>query len=109
MPAKLKVAVLGATGYSGLELTRLLLRHPQVEKPVLLHRPENPHPSTSSGQAPSKIAKDGAPVERTQGVPHSSRALGEKSGHSESVNLADIFPVLSGNGSYPLQPLSWST
>jgi len=69
MPAKLKIAVLGATGYSGLELTRLLLRHPRVEKPVLLRR------STDSG--------DG------------------------KVNLADLFPVLSGNGSYPLQPLSW--
>lgn len=34
--AKLKTAVLGATGYSGLELTRLLVRHPQLEKPVLL-------------------------------------------------------------------------
>lgn len=36
--SKLKVAVLGATGYSGMELTRLLLRHPRVEKPVLLRR-----------------------------------------------------------------------
>jgi N-acetyl-gamma-glutamyl-phosphate reductase len=35
---KLKTAVLGATGYSGLELTRILLRHPRVEKPVLLRR-----------------------------------------------------------------------
>lgn len=70
MPAKLKVAVLGATGYSGLELTRLLLRHPQVDKPVLLSRP-------AEGDA------------------------------TPSVNLADVFPVLSGNGSYPLQPLSW--
>ena len=41
MSAKLKVAVLGATGYSGMELTRLLLRHPRVEKPVLLRRAEN--------------------------------------------------------------------
>ena len=40
MGANLKVAVLGATGYSGLELTRLLLRHPRVEKPVLLRRTE---------------------------------------------------------------------
>ena len=38
MAAKLKTAVLGATGYSGLELTRILLRHPLVEKPVLLKR-----------------------------------------------------------------------
>ena len=38
MTAKLKTAVLGATGYSGLELTRILLRHPRIEKPVLLRR-----------------------------------------------------------------------
>ena len=38
MAAKLKTAVLGATGYSGLELTRILLRHPRLEKPVLLRR-----------------------------------------------------------------------
>jgi N-acetyl-gamma-glutamyl-phosphate reductase len=38
MTAKIKTAVLGATGYSGLELTRILLRHPRVEKPVLLRR-----------------------------------------------------------------------
>lgn len=35
---KLKSAVLGASGYSGLELTRLLERHPRVEKPLLLRR-----------------------------------------------------------------------
>ncbi len=71
MPAKLKVAVLGATGYSGLELTRLLLRHPQVEKPVLLRR-----------------ASDSA---------------------NGAVNLADIFPTLFGNGTYPLDPLNWTS
>jgi N-acetyl-gamma-glutamyl-phosphate reductase len=38
MSAKLKAAVLGATGYSGLELTRILLRHPRLEKLVLLRR-----------------------------------------------------------------------
>jgi len=38
MGTKLKTAVLGATGYSGLELTKILLRHPRVEKPVLLRR-----------------------------------------------------------------------
>jgi N-acetyl-gamma-glutamyl-phosphate reductase len=71
MPAKLKVAVLGATGYSGLELARILLRHPLVDTPVLLRR------SADSANG---------------------------NGH---VNLADIFPVLSGNGGYPLDPLSW--
>jgi N-acetyl-gamma-glutamyl-phosphate reductase len=68
MTAKLKTAVLGATGYSGLELTRLLLRHPRVEKPALLRRSADDGPS----------------------------------------DLADVFPALSGNGGYPLRPLSWS-
>ncbi len=38
MAGILKTAVLGATGYSGLELTRILLRHPRLTKPVLLKR-----------------------------------------------------------------------
>lgn len=68
MAAKLKTAVLGATGYSGFELTRILLRHPRLEKPLLLRRPDADSPA----------------------------------------NLADIYPALSGNGSYPLQELSWA-
>ncbi len=68
MPAKLKTAVVGATGYSGFELTRILLRHPHAETPVLLSR------GVSEG----------------------------------STNLADLFPAISGNGGYPLKPLSWS-
>ena len=69
MTAKLKSAVLGATGYSGLELTRILLRHQQMEKPVLLRR------TADNGSA---------------------------------SDLADVFPALSGNGGYPLHPLSWA-
>jgi N-acetyl-gamma-glutamyl-phosphate reductase len=38
MGAKLKIAVLGATGYSGFELTRILSHHPRLEKPILLRR-----------------------------------------------------------------------
>jgi N-acetyl-gamma-glutamyl-phosphate reductase len=68
MLAKLKTAVLGATGYSGLELTRLLLRHPRLEPPALLRR---------------------------------------QSDSDATPNLAEMFPVLSGNGSYPLEPLAW--
>lgn len=68
MPGKLKTAVLGATGYSGLELTRILARHPRVEKPVLLRRDGN---------------------------------------CNGAQDLAEVFPGLSGNGGYPLQPLSW--
>ena len=84
MPAKLKVAVLGATGYSGVELTRILVRHPRVEKPVLLRRPENPHPGKTAADSPAE------------------------SGNGQ-LNLADIFPVLSGNGGYPLEPLEWAS
>jgi N-acetyl-gamma-glutamyl-phosphate reductase len=82
MPAKLKVAVLGATGYSGLELTRLLLRHPQVEKPVLLRR--------SSEEVNERV---GAALQARPDGP----------------NLADIFPVLAGNGMYLLEPLAWES
>jgi N-acetyl-gamma-glutamyl-phosphate reductase len=82
MTAKLKTAVLGATGYSGLELTRILHRHPKLEKPVLLRR------NGSNGAA---------------GVSDGNHA---DSSHAD-VNLADMFPALSGNGGYPLQALSW--
>jgi len=68
MSAKLKSAVLGASGYSGLELTRLLERHPRLEKPLLFRR---------------EGSTDGA------------------------TDLAEVFPELSGNGGYPLRPLSW--
>jgi N-acetyl-gamma-glutamyl-phosphate reductase len=68
MAAKLKTAVVGSTGYSGFELTRILLRHPLVDTPVL---------------------------------------LGRNSESNGTHNLADLFPAISGNGSYPLKPLSW--
>jgi N-acetyl-gamma-glutamyl-phosphate reductase len=38
MTAKLRTAVLGATGYSGLELVRLLGRHSLTDEPLLLRR-----------------------------------------------------------------------
>jgi N-acetyl-gamma-glutamyl-phosphate reductase len=69
MSGKLKTAILGATGYSGFELARILLRHPRAETPVMLQRP----------------SEKGA-----------------------SGNLADMYPAISGNGGYPLQPLSWA-
>lgn len=51
MAEKLKTAILGATGYSGLELTRLLARHPLIESPLLLRRSSEsgePRPTTPS-------------------------------------------------------------
>jgi N-acetyl-gamma-glutamyl-phosphate reductase len=38
MAAQLKTAVLGATGYAGFELARLLMRHPRLSKPMLFCR-----------------------------------------------------------------------
>ena len=67
MTGKLKTAILGATGYSGFELARILLRHPQLETPIMLQR----------------------------------------SGEPNGANLADVYPAISGNGGYPMQPLSW--
>jgi N-acetyl-gamma-glutamyl-phosphate reductase len=82
MSAKLKTAVLGATGYSGLELTRILHRHPKLEKPVLLRR---------NGSHGATNVSDGNQSDANQA----------------DMNLADVFPALSGNGGYPLQALSW--
>jgi N-acetyl-gamma-glutamyl-phosphate reductase len=38
MATQLQTAVLGATGYSGFELARFLLRHPRLKPPLLLRR-----------------------------------------------------------------------
>ncbi len=38
-----RVAVIGATGYAGFELAKLLLRHPQIEKPVFYLREASAH------------------------------------------------------------------
>jgi N-acetyl-gamma-glutamyl-phosphate reductase len=84
MAAKLKVGVLGATGYSGLELTRILERHPRIGKAILL-RLEGPG--------------SGSPKGKTDATQHPSA--------TQPADLAEVFPALSGNGGYPLQPLSW--
>ncbi|MGB0043054.1 MAG: N-acetyl-gamma-glutamyl-phosphate reductase [Terriglobales bacterium] len=51
MAAKLKTAVLGATGYSGLELARLLGRHPRTDAPLLLRRTAETKTDASGGHA----------------------------------------------------------
>jgi N-acetyl-gamma-glutamyl-phosphate reductase len=38
MTARVQPAIIGATGYSGFEVTRLMLHHPHAKKPVLLSR-----------------------------------------------------------------------
>jgi N-acetyl-gamma-glutamyl-phosphate reductase len=63
-------AVIGASGYAGFELTRLLLRHPRLKKPVL-------------------FAREGDP------------------GDTAGPGLDELYPHISGNGGYPLEPLRW--
>ena len=53
MAANLKTAVLGARGYSGMELVRLLARHSRVENPLLLRR------SAESGEADGSVGFPG--------------------------------------------------
>jgi N-acetyl-gamma-glutamyl-phosphate reductase len=47
MAVKLKTAILGATGYSGLELARILGRHSRVDAPLLLRRSIETEPKTA--------------------------------------------------------------
>jgi len=54
----LSVAVLGATGYAGCELARLLLRHPKVKPPLLLAR---------EGETPSERLDELYPALRGDG------------------------------------------
>jgi len=63
MAAKLKTAVLGATGYSGFELTRLLLRHPRLEKPLLLRREDADTPANLADLYPALSGNGGYPLQ----------------------------------------------
>lgn len=63
MSAKLKTAVLGATGYSGFELTRILTRHPRLAKPLLLRRSaENDVPGCMAEIFPALSGNGGYPL-----------------------------------------------
>jgi N-acetyl-gamma-glutamyl-phosphate reductase len=70
MPQTIQPAVVGATGYAGFELARLLTRHPHAKKPALF---------TRNGEA-GTMAK-----------------------------LDELYPHVSGNGGYPLEPFRWET
>ena len=70
MPEKIQPAVVGATGYAGFELARILARHPNAKKPVLF---------TRNGEA------------------------------GATAKLDELYPHISGNGGYPLQPFHWET
>src|SRR6478672_2739960 len=70
MPQAIQPAVVGATGYAGFELARLLARHPHAKKPVLF---------TRNGEA------------------------------GATAKLDELYPHVSGNGGYPLEPFRWET
>jgi N-acetyl-gamma-glutamyl-phosphate reductase len=61
--AQIKTAVLGATGYSGLELTRLLWRHPRVSQPALFRRSAETQDSSSASALHRISGNGGVPVE----------------------------------------------
>jgi N-acetyl-gamma-glutamyl-phosphate reductase len=63
MTAKLKTAVLGATGYAGYELTRLLLRHEHLQKPMLFKRESGGGASDLSESFPAMCGNGGYPLE----------------------------------------------
>src|SRR3954468_4117248 len=70
MPQTIQPAVVGATGYAGFELARLLARHPHAKKPVLF---------TRHGEA------------------------------GATARLDDLYPHVSGNGGFSLEPFRWET
>ena len=55
MSQELQTAIVGATGYAGQELTRLLFQHPRLKDPLLLAREGEPE-----GEIASPL--DGSPV-----------------------------------------------
>jgi len=61
--AKLKTAVLGATGYAGFELTRLLVRHPELHKPLLLKRESGSSSQDLAEVFPALSGNGGYPLE----------------------------------------------
>jgi N-acetyl-gamma-glutamyl-phosphate reductase len=73
MSAKLKSAVLGATGYSGLELTRILERHPRLEKPVLLRRESSSDSAADLAEVFPELSGNGGYPLRTLSWPELKR------------------------------------
>jgi N-acetyl-gamma-glutamyl-phosphate reductase len=63
MAAKLKTAVLGATGYAGFELTRILLRHPRLQRPLLMKREVGSSGKDLAEAFPALSGNGGYPLE----------------------------------------------
>jgi N-acetyl-gamma-glutamyl-phosphate reductase len=82
MAQQLQCAVVGATGYAGFELTRLLLRHPRAAQPLLLGR----HHEFKNEEFKNE----------------------EIEGDAAKLRLDELYPhIANGNGGYPLKPFSW--
>jgi N-acetyl-gamma-glutamyl-phosphate reductase len=65
MPANIQPAVVGATGYAGFELARLLYRHPHVKKPLLFTRDgESAGPAQLDEVYPHISGNGGFPLEK---------------------------------------------
>lgn len=69
IPQTIQPAVVGATGYAGFELARLLARHPYAKRPVLFTR----------------------------------------NGEAGTARLDELYPHVSGNSGFPLEPFRWET
>jgi len=78
MAAKLKTAVLGATGYSGLELARLLGRHPRTDAPLLLRRSVERDEPAAGLQHISSHGNGHSPLAGTTFQPFSWSALEQR-------------------------------
>ena len=92
-----QTAVLGATGYSGFELTRLLLRHPRLKTPLLLQR------STPARATTARAGDPGSTPARAT----TARAGDPGESDHAAAQLEEFYPHLAGNGGYPLVPFSW--
>ncbi len=63
MPQSIQPAVVGATGYAGFELARLLFRHPKVKKPVLFTRDGESGPARLDDIYPHISGNGASPLE----------------------------------------------
>jgi N-acetyl-gamma-glutamyl-phosphate reductase len=61
--AKLKAAVMGATGYAGFELAKLLLRHPRMATPLFLAREGESAGHSLEAAYPELVGDEGYPLE----------------------------------------------
>jgi N-acetyl-gamma-glutamyl-phosphate reductase len=63
MAAKLQTAVVGATGYTGFELARILLRHAGLQKPLLMTREFGARAQDLAEAFPALSGNGGYPLE----------------------------------------------